>query len=402
MKRLFLFLFILKGLSLSAEEPNALFLSWIDQPAHTIVIQWHSNKLAQRDVYYQKKGDNRWKFAQGEGKRLPQTEVFLYSLKVSDLSENSDYLFKFSEKGTVYTFRTLPEKLEERSLKFVIAGDAYQDARLFRMMNEQIVKKDPDFIVIGGDIAYAERPFRNRQGKIKRWESFFKLIKKQLVTKEGKLIPILPVVGNHDVASGESPQRESVLFYEYFTFPVPELPYRTLQIGNYAAIIMLDTGHSYPISGEQTQWLKNTLLDHRSVPYRFTVYHVPAYPSVHSDQRMRSREIRESWVPLFEEFYVTAFEHHNHAYKRTYPIREGKVDPTGIIYLGDGAWGVPTRAVHKAWYLAKAEKRNNFWLLTLTQDKCLYQSFDIQGELIEEFSLPKEVFEAQGRVGTLR
>lgn len=396
MRILFCFLFLLKGLYLFSEEPDALFLTWVDQPSQSIVIQWHSAKSDLQEVYYQKRGDKEWIFAEGESKKLPKVNIFLYSLRIKDLSEDSHYLFKFEKKEQVYAFQTLPKQLAQRPIKFVIAGDAYQDPKLFRSMNEQIVKKDPDFIVIGGDIAYAERPFRNRSAKIQRWESFFKLCKKQLMTKEGRIIPILPVVGNHDVAAGDNPQTESVLFYEYFTFPVPYLPYRTLKIGNYAAIIMLDSGHSYPVYGEQTRWLEKTLQVHAAVPYRFAVYHVPAYPSVHSDQRLRSREIRENWVPLFEEHYLTAFEHHNHAYKRTYPIREGKVDPTGIIYLGDGAWGVPPRVVHKAWYLAKAERLNNFWLLTLTEEKCHFQSFNIHGELIEEFSLSKEVFEANG------
>ncbi len=394
MRILFFIFLTLKGLNLSAQEPDVLFLTWVDQPSQSIVIQWHSNKSGMQGISYQKKGDNQWILAQGEVKKLHQANVFLYSLRIKDLSEDSQYLFKFEKK--VYGFQTLPKDLGKRPIRFVIAGDAYQDAKLFRSMNEQIVKKNPDFIVIGGDIAYAERPFRSRPGKIQRWESFFKLIKKQLMTTDDRIIPIVPVVGNHDVAAGENPQTESVLFYEYFTFPIAYLPYRTLQIGDYAAIIMLDRGHSYPIRGEQTQWLKKTLQDHAGVPYRFAVYHVPAYPSVHSDQRLSSREIRENWVPLFEEHYVTAFEHHNHAYKRTHPIRNGKIDPTGIIYLGDGAWGVPPRVVHNAWYLAKAKSLNNFWLLTLTEEKCQFQAFDIHGELIEEFSIPKEVFEAHG------
>jgi hypothetical protein len=72
------------------------------------------------------------------------------------------------------------------------------------------------------------------------------------------------------------------------------------------------------------------------------------WPSYRSDKVGESGKInhliREHWCPLFDEYGVQlAFEHHDHAYKRTYPIRKGTVDPRGVVYLGDGAWGVTVR-----------------------------------------------------------
>lgn len=77
------------------------------------------------------------------------------------------------------------------------------------------------------------------------------------------------------------------------------------------------------------------------IPHVFPVYHVPAFPSVRSFSNQTSAAIRRNWVPLFERFGIkVAFEHHDHAYKRTVPIREEAIDPErGIVYFGDGAWG---------------------------------------------------------------
>ena len=49
---------------------------------------------------------------------------------------------------------------------------------------------------------------------------------------------------------------------------------------------------------------------------------------------------RKHWCPLFERYNVDAvFEHHDHAFKRTHPLLDGRVNERGIVYLGDGSWG---------------------------------------------------------------
>jgi hypothetical protein len=92
-------------------------------------------------------------------------------------------------------------------------------------------------------------------------------------------------------------------------------------------------------------------------------------------------------VPLFEKYQVPfAFEHHNHTYKRTHPIKEGKVDPSGVTYLGDGSWGVPPRQVNtpeKRWYLEKTASVSSCFIVTLTREKCLIEAKNSQGEVID-------------------
>jgi hypothetical protein len=81
--------------------------------------------------------------------------------------------------------------------------------------------------------------------------------------------------------------------------------------------------------------------------------------------------IREHWVPLFEKYGVKmAFENHDHVYKRTYPIRNNAVSSDGVVYIGDGAWGVGTREVgrdHKGqeWYLKRAVSDRHAVIVTI-------------------------------------
>ena len=105
----------------------------------------------------------------------------------------------------------------------------------------------------------------------------------------------------------------------------------------------MDSGHTHPINGAQTEWLAGVLEARQLVPHKFALYHVPAYPSSRPFNYGISKQIRKNWVPLFDKYKLTAaFENHDHDYKRTHPLLEGKTAPKGVIYLGDGAWGVET------------------------------------------------------------
>jgi acid phosphatase type 7 len=93
---------------------------------------------------------------------------------------------------------------------------------------------------------------------------------------------------------------------------------------------------------------------------------------------------------LFEKYGLNAaFEHHEHAYKRTYLIRNGQVDSNGVLYLGEGAWG-PER-LHQVypegalWYVAKAASKRHFILVTLEQESRLYQAIDEEGVIFDSY-----------------
>lgn len=96
-------------------------------------------------------------------------------------------------------------------------------------------------------------------------------------------------------------------------------------------------------------------------------------------------------MPLFESYGLNvAFEHHCHTYKRTYPIYQGKKDPKGVLYLGDGAWGVLETRIPKtpkqAWYLAKSASINHFILVTLQGTNRHFTAIDPNGRIIDEYS----------------
>jgi len=180
-----------------------------------------------------------------------------------------------------------------------------------------------------------------------------------------RLVPLVACIGNHEVVRryGQT-RKEAPFFYSVFDGLFPETGYATLDFGQYMSLVFLDTNHTSPIGGAQTDWLARTLKERQDCPNVFVVNHVPAYPSVRAfdgaDGKLGTgEENRRYWSPLFERYNVDAvFEHHDHTYKRTHPLLDGRPNAKGVLYLGDGSWGRIRKPTDrdKRPYLAVAEE----------------------------------------------
>ncbi len=355
-----------------------------------MVIQWHtSKKEAISEISYKREAETTWRSATGIVTPFAKEALLVHTVELTDLQADTMYQFRIGQSKNIYKFRTCPKNLE-RPLRFAIAGDVYFYLYLLRKMNHEIAQSDPDFVVVGGDIAYTnghKSLFKGKDWERKRWGTFFEEWHKQMVAPDGRLIPMVVVIGNHDVKS----KVEGGSFYKLFAFPEENIPYRALDFGTYFSLFLLDTNHTYPIEGLQSAWLNEALAKREAVSFKIPVYHVGAYPSVYRYDGHIPTKIRDMWVPLFEKYGVKfAFENHNHAYKRTHPIKAGKVDQTGVIYLGDGAWGVAPRKpkpIKDQWYMATSAQKNCFWLISLSKEGYAVKSLDGEGKLIEELPL---------------
>lgn len=374
------------------KEPEIVYLTYTQDPTTTMTIQWHTPIGSPPELTYRTPQETTWHTATGRSGPLAQSGDLVHTITLTELSPNTLYEFQFSPESIPYRFQTLPATLTKRPLTFITSGDAYMYLSLFRKMNTTIAAKNPDFVIIGGDMAYSigfKGIFSNFKWQLNRWQTFLKEWTRQAVTSDNRLIPFLPILGNHDLnKSYKYPLGDPPYFFQLFAFPEEDEAYRALSFGNYLGLTLLDTGHKSPIAGEQTEWLRKTLKTQVALPYKIAAYHQAAYPSVYKAEKKGPTLIRQHWVPHFEHNHVqVAFEHHNHAFKRTFRIKNNRIDPTGILYLGDGAWGIHPRSPHKlskVWYLEKAEKVNHFWLTTLSEEGMLLQAFDIKGNLIDQ------------------
>lgn len=393
----FLFCVFCATRGFSQESPSVLYLTWLHDPSTTMTIQWHTeDKEPKTQVCYRELGKEEWVTHDGIHGKLSDSKYWVHTVELTDLKPDEEYEFFVADREGVNRFKTLPKELS-RPLKFVVGGDAYYYFDRFCRMNAQIAAVDPDFIVIGGDIAYTNRSrncFNNRTLEIRRWRTFLKQCKSQFVNSDGRLIPFFAVLGNHDIRRVSLNTKQDVLFYELFAMPEKYVPFRTVDCGDYLSLFLLDSGHNYHIGGAQTQWLAKKMEEREKVPYQFAAYHIGGYPSAYPYDGATPQEVRQYWSPLFEKNHINAaFEHHNHTYKRTFPIKEGKVDPEGVVYMGDGSWGVSPRKTKDLWYLKERRSDNVVCLVTLTKKFGTVEALNIDGKVVDMLStFPIEPF----------
>lgn len=388
----FLFFFFLGSLLTAA--PQALYLTLPDNPSTEMSVHWIEKNQKENfsSLFYQKKGETHWKKISFNSEVYLGASYFIKRCLISHLDPETTYTFRLEGDDISYQFSTLPEKLKA-PLRFALGGDLMESLSLFRRMNQIVAGKNPDFMILGGDIAYAAGAglTRGKHGSVSKWVSFFKEWQKTMVTQEGRMIPMIAAIGNHDVTSTDRKEKgKNALFFKFF--PSNEnRSYKTLEIADVLSLFLLDSGHLFPIDSKQTQWLERTFQENNSSIWKVPVYHIGAYPSTYTKNQNVPNLIKKNWLPLFEKFGVkVAFENHNHAFKRTYPLLDDKIDPKGIVYLGDGGYGAPPRKIQFKKYLEQSRALSSFSFVTVDSRVLKVESFNIKNEVIDTWQIKGE------------
>jgi hypothetical protein len=365
-----------------------LILTWKQDPTTTMIVDWHEDAPLDKPVLlHRQKGATDWTTTTPQQIDFPHSPTRkIYRTELTGLKPGTAYEFRPNGRDEPYHFITMPAKLD-RPLRIVAGGDTAWNAT-FVKTNKVVAGLKPDLIIWGGDYAYSDGS-PDLLNKELEWHAN---VRDHLVGPDRRVTPVVAAIGNHEVRSVVAPYYRAV-----FAFP-GEANFGILDFGDYLSIWLLDTNHMAKIVGKQTEWLAESLATRAKDPNRalFPVYHVPAYPSVRSDEKT-TLEVREHWVPLFEKHSVSvAFEHHDHAYKRTHPLLAGKPQDhasKGVTYLGDGAWGASVRKIRPLAdnpHIAKAEATNHVYFIEMPAVGPLkFQAIDPTGKVFDEFELPR-------------
>jgi hypothetical protein len=321
-------------------QPSTLFLTWQRDPTTTVTIQWVGTigETADWKITYATSKANTWQSQPTTIKPYPLTDLKIFRGELTGLNPGSDYKFRIGKSSPTYHFRTMPAKAPD-TIHFISGGDCGVNAHTIAN-NIQAARQDPMFAVIGGDLAY------DNGKSVETNLAFLRNYSKNMIARDGRLIPMVACIGNHEVDGGyKRPRAKAPFFYALFDGLYPETGYATLDFGDYLSLVMLDTGHTSPIAGDQADWLEHTLKERADHPNVFVVNHVPAYPSFRRALGVGGKEgtgeaNRKHWVPLFQKYRVpVVLEHHDHTFKRTKPLLDGFGDKNGVLFLGDGSWG---------------------------------------------------------------
>lgn len=375
--------------------PFNLYLTYPGDPATTVAVGYQTSGTNDKSVVHYDvapRDGKRRKYAfesTGTTDTLPglPVERTFHSVVLTGLQPDTTYYFIAGSRRTGFSeersFRTLPES---GPIRFVAGGDQNVTPLAARLMRET-AKHDPAFVIMGGDIAYAN----GRPENYRRWDRWFEQWDDNLRGADGRMVPVVAAIGNHETNDSESDDpRVLAPFFTRFFHAQAESTYFTRVFAGHTALIVLDSAHVTP-HAEQVEWLEGQLDAYDGLPNLIATYHVPLYPSHREYTDSRSVAGRTHWGPLFDRYGLDlGLENHDHTYKRSKPLVASEANEDGTVYLGDGSYGVPPRTVELRPYLERTESRPHFWVIDADDEGLRCRAVDEHGAVFDEVSVAAE------------
>lgn len=382
----------------SPEEPFGALLLTFTRPdtSRTASLRYYANtRVAAPEVVFGPvaAGGSRAKDA---ARALPSVREiegagrFVYAFELEGLEPETEYEVLLSgPDGPLLPprrFLTLPST--EAPLRLLVGGDL-GPGEAPRQMAKAAALFRPDVLLLGGDLAYDNGLPENAP----RWDALLTLLDEDFTDEQGRMTPVIAAIGNHEVrwSFGRPHPRHAPFYFALFSdLRDPDLVEETYferRLGALVRLFVLDTGHIASHAGLQRMWLERALSASLDAPFRLALYHVPLYPSVRPFDDEASAEGRAQWAPLFDRFELAAaFEHHDHALKRTFPLKRGRiVEEGGTLYLGDGAFGRPTREpAARLPYVEKVAPAQHAWVVDVTPKALRFRAIGPTGEVLDE------------------
>ncbi|MEX2170491.1 MAG: metallophosphoesterase family protein [Pirellulales bacterium] len=360
---------------------------WQNDPAHEAILSWSTGEAGEvHRVHLRKEGSAEATIVdcQRSGMytgTIDDQPLHFHHARLTELEPATRYNVQMESDGhksPELHFYTAPA--DDAPVSLLFGGDSrsgweerkQMNRLMVRLSEEQSKAERPPVLALahGGDYIGDGRYLTEWS----RWLSDHELT----VGPAGRLLPIIAARGNHD--SGP-------LFNEIFDFPPDDANYYAMDITPAVRLVTLNTQVS--TAGDQQSWLDSELAaarpKHRWVACQ---YHIPAFPAV----KVPGGAL-QSWVPLFEKYNVDLVcEADGHCIKRTAPIRDYKIDPTGVVYIGEGGLGVGQRTPKAdRWYLnspqAKTGSGHHIHLLTFSRDGLTIRTILMDGMLFDEATL---------------
>ena len=94
-------------------------------------------------------------------------------------------------------------------------------------------------------------------------------------------------------------------------------------------------------------------------------------------------------------------EHHDHTFKRTHPLKDGRANANGVLYLGDGSWGKirAPQSPAELPYLAASSESYHLTLHRLEGEQCFHLALEENGRVVDICATRKRPQRVVGRSG---
>lgn len=287
---------------------------------------------------------------------------------------------------------------------------------------------DPDFILGLGD-------FVSRGNDQDQWGHWFEAFEDRAVTSTGRMIPIVPVIGNHDL--GGYPDIDSS--YEWFLGlfavpnPVPGKPWYSLSFPNLHLTVLSATARhvhggmndANAEAAAQNGWLRQDLRLAMSGVWRVVAFHYNYLGCFDACTGYPSDAYMKAWASTFQRYGVDmVMMGHTHNYTRTWPVSFSRGNPCGgagfspqlmnassdgITYIVHGGWGAVASSIISGTgcdlreWMAAAAGHPSMGFVQVSASGLSVQVKDTASTLLDSFQLPytTAVFTVPGYVQTV-
>jgi predicted phosphodiesterase len=344
---------------------NSIIVMWETASAGTSVVEYGLTPAEMKKI--QKKSDGT-----------------MHDVKIEGLATETRYVYRVSstlEDGTALAgplsqFMTAVK--DDSAFSFAVIGDTQKNPKMTAKIAKVMSDRRPHFVMHCGDVV------DNGADKAEWVNELFGPCA-DLFSRT----PIFPTIGNHE--------KNHANYYRYFNLPEPEYRYR-YHYGN-ADFFVVDSNKTLKPDSEQFKWLDEEL-GRSTATWKFVYHHHPVWSSDADDYGDTKKGVfrlgdlnARSLATLYEKHKIdVAFNGHIHAYERTWPIREGKVNrKNGVVYVTSGGGGGRLEDFSPLPNWFKAQLRSDFHCcyVNIQAGKLEFKAFDQNGQLFDQFEFEK-------------
>lgn len=368
----------------SGLKPDQIMLTWSDNPATSIDIQWRTNtSIETGEVKYWLSGYSDTLISIADLKpmedRLLQNDRYVnrFTARISDLQSGISYSYKVGSSSGVWSdiasFKTQDEV--DDTFSFIWFGDTHKSKKWGDLL-QVAGKKFPEaeFYSIAGDLVNTGL-YRDD------WDQLFAFSGSAFNYK-----PLMPVPGNHDKQDGLG----AWMYQDMFSLPengpekiLPELTYSFTYKNT--LFLMLDVTSSMDL---QSSWIEDQLKN-SDATWKFAMFHFPPF-----NYEEDYPEIRRKWSVWFDKYHLDmVMSGHTHYYMRSKPINNDQIVEDfsqGTIYVI--SIGIPNNHVNMPPEDYAEVRDGKGWLyqhMEIKGNKLIYKSLDIEGNILDEFVIEK-------------
>lgn len=361
-----------------------------------------------------------------------------FRAELTDLEPGTTYFFRIKGTGSggttqEWSFRTIAPN---QVVSFAFAGDSQRPfetpegemGQLLSMpkspanwpfmrdfLMDLMADQAPDFVLALGDVVC--------RGNLQaQWDHWFDAWQEHAVTDGGRMIPIVPVIGNHDTSGYPNVDASYEWFLGQFAVPqpVPGVPCYSLDFPNLHITVLSATSGQVASNWNAAQaeaqaqvtWLTQDL-QASSAPWKIVAFHYNYLGCYLSCTGYPSDCYMAAWTTAFESSDVDmVLMGHVHNYTRTWPVdlayngaciasdcgvelKSSSAD--GITYIVSGTWGGPTNAIVEGTpceirpWIAAAAGHPSVGFARVYDTTLGVVMIDTTGALLDTFTLPYTV-----------